>query len=87
MSRNERDFTNSFDKMFDFDHDGKIGFLEQYAEIDFMSGGRIKPEDADLAHHYFMHSDNPDITFPSSFAELYDDDDDDDFGDDSDYDD
>ena len=29
-----------------------------------------------------MHSDNPDITFPLSFADSYDDDDDDDFCDD-----
>ncbi len=87
MFNPDRDFTNSFDSMFDFNHDGKIDSLEQYAEIDFMSGGRIRPEDADLAHDYFMHSDNPDITFPSSFADSYDDDDDDDFCDDSDYDD
>ena len=76
MSGRERDFTNSFDKMFDFDHDGKIDFLEQYAEIDYLSGGRIRPEDADLAHDYFMHSDDPDISFPSRLAENYDDDDD-----------
>ena len=81
MSGRERGYNNSFDKIFDFDHDGKIDFLEQYAEIDFLSGGKIKPEDADLAHDYFMHSDDPDITFPSSFAENYDyDDDSDDYG-------
>ena len=69
MSGQERDYTNSFDKMFDFDHDGKIDSLEQYAEIDYLSGGTIRPGDADLTHDYFMHSNDPDITFPSSLAE------------------
>ena len=81
MNEPKRNFTNLFDDMFDFDHDGKIDFLEQYAEIDFLSGGRINPEDADLAHDYFMHSDDPDITFPASLADDYDDDDYDDYDD------
>ena len=85
MSEPKRDFTNSFDDMFDFDHDGKIDFLEQYAEIDYLSEGRIRPEDADLAHDYLMHSDDPDITFPASFAVDYDDDDDFDDFDSDDY--
>ena len=59
MFKPERDYSNSFDKTFDFDHDGKIDFLEQFAEIDYLSGGRLKPGDGDMevAHHYYMHSD------------------------------
>lgn len=75
MFEPERDFTNSFDEMFDFDHDGKIDFLEQYAEVDCLSGGGISPEDADLAHDYFMHSCDPDLTFPSCLADDSDDED------------
>lgn len=71
MFEPERDFTNSFDHMFDFDHDGKIDSLEQYAEIDFLSGGRLEPGDGDMemAHDYFMHSSDPDLTFPSYLAD------------------
>ena len=57
--------------MFDFDHDSKIDSLEQYAEIDYLSGGRLEPGDGDMemAHDYFMHSSNPDLTFPSYLAD------------------
>ena len=72
----ERDFTNSFDEMFDFDHDGKIDFLEQYAEVDFLSGGRLTPGDGDaeIAHDYLMHSSDPDLSFPSCLVDEDDDD-------------
>ena len=78
MYNPDRDFNNSFDSMFDFNHDGKINPLEQFAEIDYLSGGRLRPGDGDMeiAHDYFMHSDNPDLCFPGRLADdrAYDDD-------------
>ncbi len=76
MYNPERDLTNSFDPLFDFNHDGKIDSLEQFAEIDYLSGGRLTPGDGrtEIAHDYFMHSNNPDLCFPGA---LVDDDDED----------
>ena len=86
-----RGFNNSFDGMFDFDGDGEIDMLEQYAQIDFLSGGKGNPEDMDLAYDYMMHSNNPDPFYAASLAAGDDDDEDDDLEDsydgDSDYDD
>ncbi len=84
----KRDYNNPFDSMFDIDGDGKIDMLEQYAEIDYLSGGQLSPGDGimELAHDYFMHSGNPDPTFPLSLVdedEEEDEDDEDDYGDDS----
>ena len=54
--------------------------LEQYAQIDFLSGGKGDPADADLAYDYMMHSKNPDPFYAASLA-AGDDDEDDDLGD------
>ena len=78
MSNPNRDYNNSFDGMFDFDHDGKIDSLEQFAEIDYLSRGRLTPGDGrmEAAHDYFMNSDNPSLDFPDILADELDDDDD-----------
>ncbi len=76
-----RGFNNSFDSMFDFDGDGEIDMPEQYAQIDFLSGGKGDLEDADLAYDYMMHSKNPDPFFAASLAAGDDDDEDDDLED------
>ena len=84
MYNPNRDYNNSFDGMFDFDHDGKIDSLEQFAEIDYLSRGRLTPGDGrmEVAHDYFMNSDDPELSFPDSLAEDYDEDEDDDMSDD-----
>ena len=75
-----RDFNNSFDRMFDFDGDGKIDMLEQYAEIDYLAGGKDDSVDADMAYDYLMHSKNPNVLFAAGIlgGEDYDDEEDND---------
>ena len=82
-----RNYNNSFDGMFDFDGDGKIDMLEQYAEIDYLSGGKADSAGADLAFDYMMHAKNPDPFYAASLADSGFDDEDDDYDDDSDFDD
>ena len=78
----KRDINNFVDRMFDFDGDGKIDMLEQYAEINFLAGGKDDPVDADMAYDYMMHSKNPDIFFAAGMvggADYDEEDDEDDF--------
>ena len=72
-----RKYNNSFDGMFDFDGDGKIDMLEQYAEIDYLSGGKGELVDADMAYDYMMHTKNPDPLFAAGLAAGDEDDEDD----------
>ena len=64
----KRDFTNSYDKMFDYNNDGKIDMLEQYAEIEYLSAGAIRAEDAEIAYDHLMHSKSPNLGFPASLV-------------------
>ena len=64
----KRDYNNSFDKQFDRNHDGKIDWMEQYEEIDHLSGGTLHDEDREVAHDYVWRSDNPDPSMIRSFA-------------------
>ena len=66
-----RDYNNTFDEMFDFDHDGKIDFIEQYAEIDYLSDGKLTPGDGrtEFAHEYFMHSHDPNLSLPFALVD------------------
>lgn len=75
MFNTERDYNNPLDPMFNLDHDGKIDMLEQYAQVDFLAGGRLNPGNAELAMDYLMNSHDLDIMFPASLADDYDDED------------
>ena len=68
----KRDFNNPYDEEFDFDNDGQIDMLEQYAEIEFLSGSHLE-EGTEIAYDYFMHSKDPDFGFPISLVEEEDD--------------